>query len=198
VLRKADRILAPNETARALIASVVERNATVLGGRAAKRARAARPLLRNTGYCGVIALGSTARELDLIRRVARGLKRAAPDAFLVTLGSTLDDVGLMASGNIFVSGSIEPDEYETAFRHYALNCLFLPTLNAVFGHPAVAAVERSNLPMAALDWTGGSWTPRPQDLRIDPSLSDAEIADSLSHWFIRRPAVAGAGAGAFV
>ena len=93
-----------------------------------------------------------------------------------------------------MSGSIESDEYETAFRHYALTCLFLPTLNAVFGHPAAAAAERSNLPMAAFDWTGGSWRPRPQDLCIDPSLSEAEIADSLSYWFIKRPAEIGAGA----
>ena len=193
VLRKADHVLAPNETARTLIATVVERDVTLLGGRAAKRARAARKPERNTGYCGIIALGSTARELDLIRRVARGLKRAAPEMFVVILGTTLDDVGLMASENIFVSGSIEPDEYETAFRHYALTCLFLPTLNTVFGHPAVAAAERSNLPTAAFDWTGGGWTPRPQDLRIDPSLSEAEIADSLSRWFIQ-PADTGAGA----
>jgi hypothetical protein len=41
VLRKADHVLAPDETARTLIASVVERNVTVLGGRAAKRARRA-------------------------------------------------------------------------------------------------------------------------------------------------------------
>jgi GT2 family glycosyltransferase len=194
VLRKADHVLVPNETARTLIARVVERNVMLLGGRAAKRAREARLPKGDTGHCGIIPLGSTARELDLIRRAARGLKRAAPNMFVVVLGTTLDDVGLMASGNIFVSGSIEPDEFETAFRHYALTCLFLPTLNAVFGHPAIAAADMSNLPVAAFDWTGGSWTPRPQDLSIDPSLGDVEIADSLSRWFARWPAVAGDGA----
>ena len=102
----------------------------------------------------------------------------------------------MASGNVFVSGSIEPDEYETAFRHHALTHLFLPTLNAVFGHPAIAAAERSSLPIAAFDWTGGSWTPRPQDLCVDPSLSEAEVANSLNLWFTRQPT--GTGAGAFV
>jgi hypothetical protein len=112
--------------------------------------------------------------------------------FVVILGPTLDDLGLMAIGNIFVSGPIEPDEYATAFRRYALTCLFLPALNAVFGHPAIGAADRSNLPVAAFDWTQGSWTPRPQDLSIDPSLGDAQIADSLSHWFTRRPAAAGA------
>jgi hypothetical protein len=151
-------------------------------------------LKRNTGYCGIIALGSTARELDLIRRVARGLKRAAPDTFIIILGTTLDDAGLMASGNVFVSGTIEPDEYETAFRHHALTHLFLPTLNAVFGHPAATAAERSNLPIAAFDWTEGSWSPRPQDLCIDPSLSEAEIANSLNLWFTRQSASTGAGA----
>ena len=169
---------------------------TLLGGRATKRTNEESVPKRNTGYCGIIALGSTARELDLIRRVARGLKRAAPDTFIIILGATLDDAGLMASGNVFVSGSIEPDEYETAFRHHALTHLFLPTLNAVFGHPAIAAAERSSLPIAAFDWTGGSWTPRPQDLCVDPSLSEAEVANSLNLWFTRQPT--GTGAGAFV
>jgi GT2 family glycosyltransferase len=194
VLRKADYVLAPNETARTLMASVVERNVTLLGGRAATRTSEERVAKRNTGYCGIIALGSTARELDLIRRVARGLKRAAPDTFIIILGTTLDDAGLMASGNVFVSGTIEPDEYETAFRHHALTHLFLPTLNAVFGHPAATAAERSNLPIAAFDWTEGSWSPRPQDLCIDPSLSEAEIANSLNLWFTRQSASTGAGA----
>jgi len=194
LLREANHVLTPTDTARRLITRVVERNVTLLGGRAAKRAREARLPEGATGYCGIIALGSSAAELDRIRRIARELKRAAPDMFVVILGTTLDDVGLMASGNIFVSGAIEPDGYQTAFRRYAVTCLFLPTMNAVFGHPAIAAAERSNLPLAAFDWTGGSWTPRPQDLCIDPSLSEAEIADELSRWFIKRPAATGAGA----
>jgi hypothetical protein len=196
VLRKAGHVLAPNETARTLMASVVERNVTLLGARAAKRTNEERVPKRHTGYCGIIALGSTARELDLIKRVARALKRAAPDTFIIILGTTLDDTGLMASRNVFVSGSIEPDGYETAFRHHAVTHLFLPTLNAVFGHPALAAAERSSLPIAAFDWTGGSWRPRPQDLCIDPSQSEAEIANSLNLWFTRQPT--GTGAGAFV
>ena len=102
VLREADHVLAPNETARTLMASVVERNVTLLGGRATKRTNEESVPKRDTGYCGIIALGSTARELDLIRRVARGLKRAAPDTFIIILGATLDDAGLMASGNVFV------------------------------------------------------------------------------------------------
>jgi O-antigen biosynthesis protein len=194
VLRKADQILAPNETARAWMASVTGRNVTLLPKRITKNARERKLPQRDTGYCGIIGLGSTAHELDLIRRIARGLKRAAPDTFIVILGATLDDEGLMKSGNVFVSGLIEPDEYATAFRHQALTHLFLPTLNAVFDHPAITAAERSNLPMAAFDWTGGKWTPRPQDLCINPSLSEAEIADNLTRWFTNRPADRGAGA----
>ena len=194
VLHKAEHVLAPNETARKLIASVSDRKVTLLSRRVAKSARERELPQRHTGYCGIIALGPTARELDLIRRVARGLKRAVPDMFIVILGTTLDDAGLMASGNIFVSGPIEPDEYAPAFRHHALTHLFAPSLNSVFDHPAIAAAEWSNLPMAAFDWTGGKWAPRPQDLCIDPSLSEVETADSLSRWFTKPPAVKGAGA----
>lgn len=172
VLRNADHILAPNETARTLLTRVLERDIALLGGRTAKRTREARLPEGKAGYCGIIPHGLTARELDLIRRIARHLKRAAPNMFVVILGPTLDDLGLMAIGNIFVSGPIEPDEYATTFRRYALTCLFLPTLNAVFGHPAIGAADRSNLPVAAFAWTQGSWTPRPQDLSIDPSLGD--------------------------
>jgi O-antigen biosynthesis protein len=192
MLRDADHVLAPNETARTLLTRVLERDIALLGGRAAKRTREARLPEGKAGYCGIIPHGFTARELDLIRRIARHLKRAAPDLFVVILGPTLDDLGLMAIGNLFVSGPIEPDEYATAFRRHALTCLFLPTLNNLFGHPAIGAADRSNLPVAALDWTQGSWTPRPQDFSIEPSLGEAEIADSFSRWFTTRPAVAGA------
>ncbi|MBV9630403.1 MAG: hypothetical protein JO230_20085, partial [Xanthobacteraceae bacterium] len=191
VLRNADHVLAPNETARTLLKTVLEREVTLLGGRTAKRSREARPPKGKAGYCGIIPYGITARELDRIRRIARQLRRAAPDMLVVILGATLDDLGLMSIGNVFVSGPIEPDEYATAFRRYALTSLFLPTLNAVFGHPAIAAADRSDLPVAAFDWTQASWTPRPQDLSIDPFLGDAEVADILSHWFTRRRAVAG-------
>jgi GT2 family glycosyltransferase len=191
VLRDADHVLAPNETARTLLKRVLERDVTLHGERTAKRTREARPPEGKAGYCGLIPYGLTARELDLIRRIARQLRRAAPDMFVVILGPTLDDLGLMTIGNVFVSGPVKPDEYATVFRRYALTGLFLPTLNAVFGHPAIAAADRSDLPVAAFDWTQASWTPRPQDLSIDPSLGDAEIADILSHWFTRRPAVAG-------
>ncbi len=183
ILRNADHVLAPNETARAFAASVVDRDITLLGGRASKRTRRVTSPQREAGHCGIIPVGMTTRELDLVRRIARQLKRAAPEMFLIVLGTTLDDLGLMTSGNMCVSGAIEPDGYEVAFRRYGLAKLFVPTLHTLFGHPAMAAAEASELPLAAFDWSGGRWMPRPHDLSIDAGLNDAEIADALARWF---------------
>jgi hypothetical protein len=186
VLRNADRVLAPSETARALVGKVVDRSITFVGDHANKRARRVRLPEGAAAYCGIIPVGLTARELDLVRRIARRLKQVAPDMFLIVLGTTLDEHGLMGSGNTFVSGAIEPDGYEVAFRRYGLAKLFVPALHAVFGHPAMAAAEGSDLPLAAFDWSNGGWTPRPQDLSINPALNDAEIADALGTWFTPR------------
>jgi GT2 family glycosyltransferase len=182
VLRNADRVLVPNETARALVGSLVERSTTLLTSRAPKRTGLMRPRGRDAGCCGIIPVGLTAREFDLVRRVARRLKRASPELLFILLGTTLDDVGLMTNGNVFVSGTIEADGYEVAFRRYGLTKLFLPSLHNVFGHPAIIAAEASDLPLAALDWPGGWWRPRAQDLSINPALDEAEVANALGCW----------------
>jgi hypothetical protein len=134
--------------------------------------------------CGILPSGRTAAEFVFVQAIARVAAARCPALAFVLIGSTLDDLGLMASRNVFVSGAVEDEEVANAIRHYGVDRLFLPARQPLFGHPSAVIALASRLPRAYFAWSAG--TPcESADLPLDPTLDPAAVALALAAW---RPA----------
>ena len=183
---RANRILVPCASAKGFASGLLDRKLTSV--RPHGRPRPGKRLFRRTSReicCGIVTTGAALHELDLIRALARAFKHAQPGVSLVVIGATLDDLGLMACGNVFVSGAIEEGGYAPAFRRYGVDMLFLATRGALFGHSGLVAAQASNLPLAYFDWSLGRARPRAHDLPIDPALCNEDVAMALGRWMAR-------------
>jgi O-antigen biosynthesis protein len=132
---------------------------------------------------GFFLISATAAEQRLTLHVARWFKRERPETALVALGTTLDDLGLMKAGNLFVSGQVPRDDLARAIRQYDVKALFLPIRQPLFGHPIIVRAEASGLPLGHFDWSSGTIVPRAGDLGLDPRLADEDVARRLAQWF---------------
>ena len=102
----------------------------------------------------------------------------------MVLGRAVDAPGLMARGNVFVTGPVPMEEEADILRLHAIAALVLPPAS-----PFLAEVERIAdryaLPLATADWTFGHLSPRSLSLLLDPHARDAgnalAIADGFAH-----------------
>jgi hypothetical protein len=131
---------------------------------------------------GLIPLRGCVEEQWLMCEIARALRRTRPDVSLTIVGSTLDDFSLMRIGNTFVTGAVEPEEFERAVKGYGLQSLFASVTRPIFGHPTLMHCLRSSLPLALFDWSRGGVTPRRGDLTLDPRSSLSDIVSALGRW----------------
>jgi len=117
----------------------------------------------------------------LLRRGCGGSSRSYP---IVVLGQCLDDLAVMACGNVFVAGKIETEEYERMLRQYEVSALMSPYRTRFFGR-----IDRlsqfSGLPKAYFDWTFGNMSPMATDLALDPRLCDAKAVAQIADWLRR-------------
>ena len=137
-----------------------------------------------TGYTriGFVAVRASAYELKLMRETARLLKDVDPQIMIVVLGDTLDDLGLMRFGNVFVSGAVSRLDLPRLVRQYRLDRILPAFGPPLFGHPVVEAALDCGLPAAYPDWSLGASRPRRGDLAINPLLSCREIAAAVAGW----------------
>jgi hypothetical protein len=131
---------------------------------------------------GFVVQGRTADEFRLIRDLLRRAVQIAPGQAFVVIGTTLDDLGLMASSNVFVSGALDSDGMNVVLRRYGVGRVVLPSRRPLFGHPAFAAAKASRLPMAYFDWSFGTQRPRRNDLAIDPRCDADDVFDLIGSW----------------
>jgi GT2 family glycosyltransferase len=136
----------------------------------------------HAGRLGLVAQGSTIDEFRLIQRFLREALRRFPDQTFVVVGQTADDLALMASGNVFVSGRVDAESCQATLRQYGIARLFLPLRRPLYGHPAARAAMQSGLPMAYFDWSFGQAKARDGDLAIDPRCDGDELVASLGDW----------------
>lgn len=131
---------------------------------------------------GLVVQGSTIDEFRLIQHFLREALRRLPHQSFVVVGQTADDLALMASGNVFVSGRMELDSYRTTLRQYGVTRLFLTLRRPLYGHPAARAAMQSGLPIAYFDWSFGHAKARGDDLAIDPGCNGADLVALLDGW----------------
>ena len=98
---------------------------------------------------------------------------------MTVIGAALDDIGLMRSSSAFVTGAVDPEEFEDLVNALGVDHLFVSAARPVFGHPILSIAFSSCLPTAYFDWSAGRCMPIKQDLAIDPRSSFAELIGAL-------------------
>jgi len=144
----------------------------------------ARPARRagRGGTVGIFPVSANALTFRAIKSLALELARRNPESLLVVFGETLDDLELMSIGNVFVSGAVVPDDYESLVQYYDCDRIFLVERGALFGHPAARFARRSGLPTAFFDWSFGALSTRGSNLRLDPFLAEERVNSEICSW----------------
>jgi hypothetical protein len=114
--------------------------------------------------------------------IARKFIGLRPDLAFTVLGTSLDDMGLMHSGNVFVTGPVNVEELPHLLTALSVSHLFVCTTRPLFGHPILNAAHSSSLPTAYFDWSKGRIKPKKRDMAIDPNASHDDVIDALSRW----------------
>ena len=180
----AQQIFAPCPQAEAFAASVLpERTIDKIGRSAEKRSRATPKTGKAaTSHLGLVPVRSGAHEQWLMSEIARGLNRMRPTISITIIGAALNDISLMLSGNAFVTGAVNEEEFEREVYSLGLGYLFISTTRPLFGHPILSVAHSSSLPTAYFDWSRGRIKPKKRDLPIDPGSSLDGIIGALDRW----------------
>ena len=133
-------------------------------------------------YLGVLIARSSVQEFQFLRSLSLHLSTAAPTIKIVVLGRTLDDLKLMQSTNLFVTGPIESGDIETLLQGHGIGKLLIGTTDPLFGHPLVAHAEAARLPTARLEWIRSTKAARKGDLHIDVSRPLEDIVEAVTRW----------------
>lgn len=179
----AERVLVPDAMA-AEIASLTEHSAISV----VEPVRSAQPRpVGKTARLGLLPIRKCAREHQFTRELVGQLAAARPDLEIVVLGAMPDDLELMRAG-AFVTGAIEANELNQLFRRYRLDRIVICMVRPLFGHPMLANARSDVLPVAYVDWSGGSFHPRECDLALDHAASVETVARCVLPWLEKKAA----------
>ena len=107
-------------------------------------------------------------------------------ASVIALGHCVDDLEVMSSGRIFVTGGIGEEEYGRTLRHYRIAHLFSPYRTRHFG-----LVDRLSaafgVPKGYFDWSFGALDVEAGDLALDPRICFERAAREIGEWIADRP-----------
>ena len=187
IVAAADRIIVPSEQARIfalkyLDRSIQDRVVTVptIREKPQRRRRA-----RRISRLGVLPVRSNGEEQGLIGAIAGALRASDPAVVMTVLGATLDDIGLMEIGNVFVSGKVEMPDFNRAVRFYGIQALLLAATRPIFGHRIIETASACGLPIAYFDWSMGSLKPKIGDLAVSPAISFEDMMMALGRWLAK-------------
>jgi GT2 family glycosyltransferase len=177
----AKRILVPCGHAEAFVAGVLPQRTF---GKIDRLDESANPAIRKQRpatacHLGIVPVRSCAYEQRLISEIARELGRLRPDISISVIGATRDDIGLMRTSNAFVTGAVDPEEFEQLVDTLGVGHLFVGTTQPLFAHPILSVIFSSNIPTAYFDWSVGRNEPNTMDLAIDPRSSLDDIISAL-------------------
>jgi GT2 family glycosyltransferase len=181
VAKRADRILVPCDQAGAFADRIMPKRKAAKVEHAASH-RFARPRGKARFDLGLVPLRLCPQEQRLMRDVALQFRKRRPEASLLVLGATSDDIALLHLGNTFVTGPVQPADMEGALRGYGPHALFLCATRPLFGHPVQLIALNAPMPVAYFDWSAGRCDPRPDDLAIDPRAAVEDIVAALDGW----------------
>lgn len=184
IAESARRIIVPCAHSKAFAANILPQLALDKIHRAyEKRRPAARKRRKTAGrHLGFVPVRSCAQEQWLMSETARQLSRMRPEMSFTVIGAALDDIGLMRSSTAFVTGTVEPREFELLIDALGVEHLFVGAMRPIFGHPTSSIAFSSRLPTAYFDWSLGQSMPKRKDLAIDPRSSLADLIGALDRW----------------
>jgi hypothetical protein len=132
---------------------------------------------------GLLTVSHAPADYYLMRRVIHHVRQSRPQNRIVIFGETLDDLSLMALGNVTVTGAIATDELATLAKHYDLGGLAIARRAPLFGRPIMAAAFRdADVPLALVDWSFGNSQLAKVDLALAPASSESTIIAELLAW----------------
>ena len=184
--RGAQRILAPTVEARAFALNILPQRKIECTVHSAPKLTHAMPKSRKAAlHLGFAPVRFGAHEQWLMCETARTFTGLRPDLSITVIGSTLDDIGLMRSSNVFVTGTIAAEEFEQVADALGVTNLFLTMTQPLFGHPISSVVLSSHLPIAYFDWSEGRNKPRKKDLPIPSRSSLDDLIGALTRWMAK-------------
>src|SRR5262245_43512553 len=181
IAENAQRILAPSGQAEAFVATILpQRSVTRIYQ---SRSPAIRTQRQATAcHLGFVAVRSCADEQRLINAIAGEVGRLRPDISMTVIGTTHDDIALMRTSNVFVTGAVDPEEFEPLIDILGIGHLFASATQPLFAHPTLSAVFLSHVPTAYFQWSTGHANPTNMRPPIDPRSSLDDIVSTLIHW----------------
>jgi O-antigen biosynthesis protein len=183
----ADRILVPSEHARefALNHFGESKLCRVEAVSYSDGKQLRRRLPRKISRLGLLPVRANGEEPGLIGAIAAALHSSNPAAAMTVVGATLDDLRLMQIGNVFVTGTVDPPDFNRVVRSYCLQALFLAATRPIFGHPIIELAFACGLPVAYFDWSMGRSKPKKGDLALDPAISFEDMITLLGSWMAK-------------
>lgn len=135
----------------------------------------------NTNCLGIVVARASADEFQFVHDLGIHLAAMRPDARMVVMGCTLDDLRLMHGSNLFVSGPIKSEDIRLLIDGYGIGKLLVGLGGPLFGHPLFAAAETAGLPVAQFSWTESPPT-RKADLRIASGIPRRRAFELITRW----------------
>ncbi len=133
------------------------------------------------GALAVVAPLRDARADRMVVALGRALQKIDDPARVVVFGACVDDLAVMRSGDVFVSGPVEQDEIERLLRQYDVAALVSPYRTRLFDR--IDRMSRAfALPKACFDFSFGKLALENGDLALDPRLCDAKAASRIAQW----------------
>ena len=108
------------------------------------------------------------------------------DVPIVVLGQCINEIGVMASGNVFVTGSIEREDYAQVVGQYRVARLLLPYRTCHFGLVDELGAQ-SGLSKGYFDWSFGGLEVDQNDLALDPRICAERAALEVAEWLLAEP-----------
>ena len=136
---------------------------------------------------GIVCPEATGEADRQIMTLGRMFRLRDIDASIVVLGQCVDELGIMASGNIFVTGAIGRLEYPQVIRQYGIGRLFSPYRTRHF-RIADDLGALCGLQKGYFDWSFGSLEIEDGDLALDPRLCVERAAHEVGAWLLGEPA----------
>lgn len=136
---------------------------------------------------GVLPVGLAALDFAFMRDLIRRIRHERPETGIVVLGETLDDLALMALGNLMVTGAVSAKDLPGTAALHGLGGVLIARRAPLFGHPLMtAAFSEVDVPLAFFDWSFGSVVTHGADLPMTPSSNVAATAQDLLGWSARQ------------
>lgn len=131
---------------------------------------------------GLLPIETSADSYRHLKALCTHLKHLRPELDMVVLGRTSDDLGLMKSDRVFVTGPINAEELADLTARHRITHLLIGPRQPLFGHPLQLAAHALPLPAARFDWTRREEDADNAEMRLSAERDAGDLARQLARW----------------